>query len=83
MDLDKCEVMHLGRTDKSREYMMDGRALGNTEDQRDPDVVGHHSLNVPGQADKVVLEAFGILAFMSRGIEFKSKEVMLGLCKTL
>eukprot|EP00061_Rhincodon_typus_P006426 g27056.t1 len=30
---DKCEVLHLGRMNKSREYMMNGKTLGSIADQ--------------------------------------------------
>eukprot|EP00061_Rhincodon_typus_P006731 g27698.t1 len=33
--LDKCEPMQVGGTNKAREYMMRGRALGGSKDQKD------------------------------------------------
>jgi len=43
----------------------------------------HRSLKASGQVDMVVKKAYGILAFISRGIEYKSREVMTKLYKTL
>ena len=43
----------------------------------------HSSLKVGTQVDKVVKKAYGVLAFIGRGIEFRSREVMLQLYKTL
>jgi len=58
-------MMHTGRTNKTREYPLNGRTLGNTEDQRDIDVHVHRSLKVVGQVDKVVKKAYGILVFIN------------------
>ena len=32
---DKCEVMHFGRSNKAREYLMSGRTLGSSEEHMD------------------------------------------------
>ncbi|XP_059510326.1 adenylate kinase 2, mitochondrial isoform X1 [Stegostoma tigrinum] len=82
-NLDKCEVMHFGRSNLNAEYRIKGRILGSVEEQRDLGVQVHSSLKVPTQVDKVVKKAYGVLAFINRGIEFKSREVMLQLYKTL
>jgi len=60
-----------------------GSVLGNVEEQRDLGVYVHRSLKVATQMDRAVKKAYGVLAFISRGIEFKSCEVMLQLYKTL
>ena len=43
----------------------------------------HRSLKVGTQVDRVVKKAYGVLAFIGRGIEFRSREVMLQLYETL
>ena len=43
----------------------------------------HRSLKTVGQLHKVVQKAHGILAFINRGIEYKGREVMMELYKTL
>ena len=60
---------------------MNGRTLGN--------VMGHLgiqvyiSLKVESQVDRAMKKAFGMLAFISQGIEYSSWEVMLQLSRTL
>ncbi|GCC34259.1 hypothetical protein chiPu_0012732 [Chiloscyllium punctatum] len=79
----KCEVFHFGRTNKNAEYRVNGRVLSKVEEQRDLGVYVHRSLKVATQVDKACKKAYGVFAFISRGIEFKSREVMLQLYRTL
>jgi len=80
---DKCEVMDFGRSNKTREYLMNGRTLGSSEEQRDLGVIIHRSLKVAEQVNRVVNKVNGTLVFISQGIECKRKEVMLGLYRAL
>ena len=59
---------------------MNGRTLGSSEEQRDLGVLVHRFLKVAGQVNRVVN---GILAFISHGIDYKSRVVILELNKTL
>ena len=49
------------------------------EEQRDLGVYVHRSLKVATQVDRALKKAYGVLAFISRGIEFKSRQVMMQL----
>lgn len=40
-------------------------------------------MNVPMQVDDIFSKVYGILAFNGQVIKYKSKKVMLELCKTL
>jgi len=82
-NVEKCEVMHFGRNNKCVEYRANGRTLNSVDEQRDLGVYVHRSLKVGSQVDKVVKKAYGVLAFIGRGIEFRSRNVMLQLYKTL
>ena len=42
----------------------------------------HRSLKVAMQLEKVVKKAYGMLAFIGRGIEFKNWQVMVQLYRT-
>jgi len=79
---EKCEVIHFGRANLNAEYRVNGRILGSVEEQREFGVHIHRSLKVATQVDRVV-KGYGVLAFISRGIAFKSHVVMLQLYKTL
>ncbi|XP_072335049.1 multiple inositol polyphosphate phosphatase 1b isoform X1 [Scyliorhinus torazame] len=74
---EKCEVVHFGRTNMNVEYRVNGRVLGNVAEQRDLGVYVHTSLKVATQMDRAVKKAYGVLAFINRGVEFKSREVMI------
>ena len=50
--------------------------------QRDLDVQTHTSLKDATKVDKVVKKAYGRLAFIGRGIEFKNWQVMLQFYRT-
>jgi len=65
------------------EYSVNGRTLGSSEEQRDLGVFVHRFLKDAGQVNRVVKKTYGTLALISRGIDYKSREVMLELYKTL
>ncbi|WP_221627760.1 reverse transcriptase domain-containing protein, partial [Proteus mirabilis] len=79
----KCEVIHFGKSNKKMGYWANGRILGSVDEQRDLGVHVHRSLKVATQVNSAVKKAYGVLAFIGRGIEFRSPEVMLQLYKTL
>uniref|UniRef100_A0A4W3GR14 Reverse transcriptase domain-containing protein n=1 Tax=Callorhinchus milii TaxID=7868 RepID=A0A4W3GR14_CALMI len=82
-NVDKCEVIHLGRKNDRRQYRLGSSILRGVNVQRDLGVQVSKSLKVAGQVDNAVKKAFGVLSFISRGIEYKSREVMVNLYKTL
>ena len=82
-NVEKCEVIHFGRNNRCVEYRANGRTLNSVDEQRDLGVCVHRSLKVGNQVDKVVKKAYGVLAFIGRGIEFRSRSVMLQLYTTL
>ena len=53
-NLDKCEVMHFGRSNTGRKYTINGRTLQSIDRQRDLGVQVHRSLKVAMQVEKVV-----------------------------
>ena len=81
--MDKCEVMHFGRSNQGRTYSVDGRALGKVIEQRGLGVHVHSSLKVEPQVDRVVKNAFGMLGFIGQNIEYRSWDILLKLYKTL
>eukprot|EP00061_Rhincodon_typus_P008177 g30567.t1 len=62
---------------------MNGRKLGSSEEQRDPGKLVHRSLKVAGQVNRVIKKECGTLAFISHGVDYNSREIMLVLSKTL
>ena len=82
-NLDKYEVMHFGRSNSDGSYKINGRTVRSIDTQRDLRVQVHRSLKVAAQVEKVVKKAYGMLAFIGRGIEYKSWQIMLQLYKVL
>ena len=80
---DKCEVMHFGRSHTDRKYTVNGRTLKSIDRERDLGVQVHRSMNVAMQVEQVVKKAYGMLAFIGRGTEFKNWQVKLQLYRTL
>ena len=68
---DKCEVMHFGRSNAEGSHTINGRTIRSIDTQRDLGVLVHRSLQVAAQMEKVVKKAYGMLAFIGRGIEYK------------
>ncbi|GCC36001.1 hypothetical protein chiPu_0014492 [Chiloscyllium punctatum] len=82
-NVDKCEVIHFGRSNRNAKYWANGRILESADEQRDLGVHVHRSLKVASQVDRAVKKAYSVLAFINRGIEFRNQEVMLQLYKAL
>ena len=76
----KCEVMHFGRRDGGTDYFLTGEMLRKSEPQGD---LGVLVLKVNMQIQSAVKKANAMLAFMSRGREYKSRDVFLRLHEAL
>lgn len=61
---------------------MNGRDLGNTEEQRGL-AYTFNTLKVSAKTDKVEKAADGILAFVTWASDYQGREIMLQLYKTL
>eukprot|EP00061_Rhincodon_typus_P011837 g37147.t1 len=68
----KCKVIHFGSSNSRANNTVNGKALGKIDTQRDLGVQGHCTLKVATQFDRVVKEAYGMLSFIGRGMEYKS-----------
>ena len=62
---------------------MHGRTLESSVEQRDFGVFVHRSMKAEGPVSRVVKKTYGILVFINRGVDYKSREVMLELYGTL
>eukprot|EP00061_Rhincodon_typus_P003342 g19860.t1 len=75
----KCEVMQFGRSSTGGNHTVNDRSIRSIDMQRNLCVQVYRSLKVAAQVDKVVKKAYGILAFIRRGNEYKDRQVMLQL----
>ena len=77
--VEKCEVMHFGKRNGGIDYFLNGKILRKSETQRDLGVIVQDSLKVNMQVQSAVRKANAMLAFMSRGLEYKGRDVLLRL----
>jgi hypothetical protein len=80
---DKCTVMHMGRNNQKIEYKLGDDTLRKSEQEKDLGVVIHHSGKVAEQCILAVKRANAMLGMIKRNIEFKSKDVLMRLYKSL
>ena len=66
---EKFEVVHFGKTNSKAEYKVNGRIVGSVEEQRDLRVHVHRFLKVASQVDRVDKKTYGVLGFISRGLD--------------
>eukprot|EP00061_Rhincodon_typus_P000919 g13192.t1 len=79
----KCEVVHFGQKNRSMDYFLNEEKIQKSEVQRDLGVPVQYSLKVNVQVETVVRKANATLAFILRGPEYKSRDVVLRLYKAL
>ena len=82
-NVDKCEIIHFGGKNRKEDYYLNGGSLGKGEVQCDLGVMVEQSLKVGILVQQAVRKANGMLAFIARGFEFRSKNVLLQLYRAL
>ena len=81
--MDKCEVIHFGSKNRKADYYLNGHKLGEEKVQRDLGILLHQSLRVSVQVQQAVKMTNGILAFKTRGFEYRNSDVSLQLYRAL
>eukprot|EP00061_Rhincodon_typus_P006198 g26572.t1 len=81
-NIDKCEVIHFGKN-READYYLNGGSLGKGEVQEDLDVMVEQLLEVGMQVQQVVRKTNDMLAFIARGFEYRSSDVLLRLYRAL
>ncbi|GCC19456.1 hypothetical protein chiPu_0000004 [Chiloscyllium punctatum] len=82
-NVNKCEVLHFGKKNKSTDYFLNGEKIGKAKVQRDLGVLVEDSLKVNMQVEPVIKKANAMLSLISRGLEYKNTIVLLRLYKAL
>ena len=82
-NLDKCKVVHLGQNNNKEQYSLCGHILETVNEETDLGVIVQHDLNVSQQCCKVVKTANRILGMIYRSFNYKSKDIILQLYKSL
>jgi len=82
-NIDKCKVMHFGRTNKAYSYSLDGLQLAEVSEEKDLGVVITRDLKVSQQCAAAYSKANRMLGVMNRTISYKSTDIMLRLYKSV
>eukprot|EP00061_Rhincodon_typus_P011639 g36811.t1 len=82
-NLDKCEVIHFGSKNKEVDYYLNGCKLGEDSVQQDLGVLVHQLLKVSMQVQQTVKKENSTLAFIARGFDYRSRDVLLQLYRAL
>jgi len=82
-NLDKCKVMHFGRSNIKADYRMGGKVLEVVTEERDLGIIVQNDLKVSQQCAKAVKTANRVLGMISRTFVTRSKDVVLQLYKSL
>ncbi|XP_051876029.1 RNA-directed DNA polymerase from mobile element jockey isoform X1 [Pristis pectinata] len=75
----KCAVVHFRSRNKRADYYLGGEKIQSTGVQRDLGVLVQNTLKVNHQVGSVVKKVNAMLAVISKGIVYKSKEVLMRL----
>ena len=73
-NVDKCKVLHVGRTNPQRDYFMDGKKLLKVEEEKDLGVLVHKSLKPSAQVAKMVKKANLVLGQLLRAFTYRDKK---------
>ena len=82
-NVDKCKVMHVGRTNIHSKYHMNDVQLGITKEEKDPGVIVVDDLMVAQHCAHAYSKANRTLGIIRRTIRSRDIGIMLSLYKTL
>ena len=81
-NVEKCHVIHAGRSNNNYQYTMGGKILKEVDYEKDVGVLLHKSFRPSLQCAKAAAKANCVLGQLSRGIGFRDKKTFIGLYKT-
>ena len=76
-NIDKCKQMHIGSQNKEFSYEMNGRWITTVQQEKDLGVVVNSNMKSSHQCIEARNTANRVLGFISKSIEYKSKEVVM------
>ena len=82
-NIEKCKVMHVGRSNPGYKYNMNGVELGVTEEERDLGVWMESSLKPSLQCTKAASNANRILGLILKSFHYRTKQSLIPLYKSL
>ena len=82
-NVDKCSVIHLGKTNPSADYRLFDKQLTVSDKERDLGVIVDNKLKFGEQCDSVVSKANATLGMIKRNIVSRNHNIITKLYKTL
>ncbi|CAM5105037.1 unnamed protein product [Natator depressus] len=82
-NVDKCNVMHIGKNNPNYTYNTMGANLATTNQEKDLGVIVESSLKTSTQCAAAVKKANGMLGIIKKGIENKTENILLPLYKSM
>src|SRR5215469_15321677 len=80
---DKCKIIHFGSRNEGHNYFIEGSVLQATSEEKDLGVTVDETLKFSKQCAEAVKKANKMLGYIARNFEYKSKNVILPLYKSL
>ena len=76
-NIDKCSVMHVGKSNNGNDYALGEKVLTTTEEERDLGVIIHKSMNPSRQCMEAAKKGNRMLGMMKRTIVSRDKEIII------
>ena len=75
-NIEKCKVLHVGRTNRHFSYSMDGEWLNTTDSEKDLGVIVNQDLKTHKQCFEASKKANKMVGIIYRNVSYKSKDVV-------
>jgi Reverse transcriptase (RNA-dependent DNA polymerase)/Endonuclease-reverse transcriptase len=78
-NVSKCKVMHVGRNNEKKDYVMNGVTLDSTKEEKDLGVAISDTLKPAAQCAKAAKTALGVLGQITRAFRYRDKKTFVQL----
>ena len=82
-NVDKCKIMHIGKTNIRQNYSLNNQVLGAIDEEKDLGVIITVNLKPSRQCLEAYKKAIRILGVIYRTIKFRNRKILVCLYKTL
>ena len=83
LDIDKCASLHIGNNNNNFIYKIGDKNINQVLEQKDLGVIIDRDLKFHKQTNEAIKKANKLLGFISRTFDYKSKDIILPLYKSL
>src|SRR5215469_6862450 len=80
---DKCKIIHFGSRNEGHNYSIEGSILQAASEEKDLGVTVDNTLKFSKQCAEAVKKANKMLGYIARNFEYKSKNIILPLYRSL